>query len=1345
MSPPQCDYVFVIEFPTQVTLFIFVSSSAYIILLSFVMFPSPRSTRSSKKKRRRSPRKASSKPSNCSSKSSVCCGCNISFSDNKSLLYHKKRSDHPKCQSDLIRCDVCGVFVLNEFGLAVHQRSDVHCMNRQVAIEEASVVMRHSGGPLSNNQHLNVTQDEQNEFLGLSDVYGASDNEDKSMKKKTKCSNSNYSSSDEYDYFHLEQEASANKRRSHIAQPHQRHLDSSVFDFPPPKNTTVVDSEMARKRLEKVTLGLAKSLPRNFISAHVFHNHCVKRNTMLRIDLDKIESQSNISRLESAIVKVFRLTDFKSSRKSGNIEMFIRQFYDNVCDCPEVRELSHRINDMHLYGFLETNGIIITESEVPTQDRMNVNEDEQEEDDERELANAFDVDDESISDEDDINQTNDVDVVVSSVEKRMLSWQKEVNDVQTNAIFDKSDVANIELFELLRTSGAPKYLFERIQQWSANHSSALSSSNPVSRKTFVNRMRTKTYGPNFSKHLEPKVHDLILQHGSRIPVVYFSFRAVLASLLSNKGLMKDENLLLNPNNPFDSITDGMVLSDLNSGWWHRETCKMFRLQPQKDILLPIVLFIDGSTIDSNQKMSVEPITFTLGIFNRSVRSKAEAWRTIGYIEKLKHVLSEPIVRRANNSRNKLQDKHSIIKFILRELIELQGPDSGFKWDLEIGGNVHRVNFKIAVQVIIGDCKGNDELCGRYGNHSKKTSGFCRDCKVDYDTSDDPYEKCRWISPMDFVEKTEDDLNRMGFHDIENAFSLLNFGAGNRGVYGATPSEPLHSYKLGICKYIFDGFVSHHLPKKTLKKMDKMLTALGSGSQRQSYQPFPKICVVRDGITKIGTVTADEQFARIFCVYLSLNNPIIFESLSNDNRYAKPKNRDENDDDNNLAPVSIGAMGIEDATKWFHLLEDTVLYHSWLYAEEHDLNDLIAESNDDSDGSVSNLSESSEIDEGHKNRSDNDLNGDDSVSMHYIRKYLDDLKNVLKRSEGNQHKLVKFHQQLHNPRQVLKDGVLLNVDGGRCESIAIFSSKNQASISQKRAVKLNWQIANNLFDDTSIKDTSILQKRILESDLYQNKRCTQRCDDVSVLGGSQFSIFIDDPEVATNDTGPILIKMKWQSTRTYCQINEEVSKALVQRLYFNTSLGGCLKNDCVIKGYTELKVEGYTYRSHPSYWGEKPWYDWALVQWEHDSDPYPAQICMFLDLTEASFMTIAEHNEFKNSPLGRKLIQEANFNPLPGENNYDYLTKSFWMVVRSSLSCDEQGVRVRDEYRVTSRICKRYYMEDEYRIVPVDAIEGPAFCLHVEGTVDCSNTVSGNDQIISLKPKKEWNSLFLKKN
>ncbi len=1300
------------------------------------MLPTRHTRSSSSKKRRKSPRKPSPKRSKTSN-TCICSGCNLSFENNRRLLDHKKRSDDPDCTKDLVKCEFCGVLALNEYGIMVHQRSDIDCLNRQIAIDNTNVIVQEvEHGPLSKNQHELNYCEQPFDDAGLFDIYG-NDSDLESSKKQSseKANNSNASSSETHDLFVLDQDTHQ-KSHSCISQQRDRYIDPLLFDVPPQKDSTVVDPKKITRRIDKVTRGLSESLPKTFIAAELFYRECVTNDLTIRINIDEIEAEHNISNLQRAICKVFRLTDFSSPRNGGHIDIMIRQFYDKICDCPDAMNVGVTIKDQHLYAFLQTNGIIVKENElVPPQDRLNEDEEQQDDEDERIAANTIHLD-ESDSDDEVGLHNNGINTIVASVEHRLLLWQRDLKNVRENAIFDKSDIANIELFELLRTSGAPKYLFERIQKWSFKHSHAISTSNPVKRNTFVKQMRKKVYGNTFSKEIEPKIKEVYLSHGARIPVVYFSFRAAVASLLSNAELMKDENLLLNPNNPFDSVPDdaGSTLSELNSGWWYRETCQMFSLKPQKDLLLPIILFIDGSTIDSYGKMSVEPITFTLGIFRRSTRSKPEAWRTMGYIETLKNIISESIVRKANNAKRRLQDKHTIIKFILKELIEIQGPNAGFEWDLCLGGKVYRVTFKIAVQVIIGDCKGNDELCARYGSHNKRTAGFCRDCKVTYEESDNPYHLCQWISPTDFLHKTEEEINEFGFHCIENAFSLINFGAGRRGVYGATPSEPLHSFKLGICKYLFDGFVSDHVPKSTIKKIDKMLSSLGSGRQRQSYQPFPKMVVVRNGITSIGTLTADEQFARIFCVYLSLHDPCILKSLSNDKRYIKPVQGDDDEKNINCAPVAVECMGIDEAKKWFEMFEDTVLYHSWLYSEAHDVNELIPEFDDDSDVS-------DDSDYSHVNRSDKKLDGKDSDALHMIRQYLSRLKNVLNRSQGNEHKLVKLHQQLHNPRQVLKDGCLLNVDGGRCESIAIQSSKNQAAISQKRSVKLNWQIANNLLDDTSMRDASILQSELYD-DCSTGVASTREKESCAL--GSHFTIFIDDPQTATNDNRPVKIKMKWRSAKSKTGMHQKISEALIRRLYFNLSVGGCLKHTSHIKGFTEIKIDGHTYRSHPCYWGDKPWYDWAMIQWDHESDPYPAQICMLLDLSEARFMNDAELDALRNSPLGARLMNDPAYTPVRGGNNYEYLSRTKWMVVRSSLSPDEQGVRVRDEYRLESTICKRYYMEDQYRIIPVDAIEGPAFCLHVDGTIDTSNDVSGSDQIISLTEKCQWKSMFLNK-
>ena len=40
-----------------------------------------------------------------------------------------------------------------------------------------------------------------------------------------------------------------------------------------------------------------------------------------------------------------------------------------------------------------------------------------------------------------------------------------------------------------------------------------------------------------------------------------------------------------------------------------------------------------------------------------------------------------------------------------------------------------------IQFIIGDCKGNDLLCGRKGGHSLNMNGLCRDCDIKPTDSD----------------------------------------------------------------------------------------------------------------------------------------------------------------------------------------------------------------------------------------------------------------------------------------------------------------------------------------------------------------------------------------------------------------------------------------------------------------------------------------------------------------------------------------------------------------------------------------------------------------------------------
>ena len=150
--------------------------------------------------------------------------------------------------------------------------------------------------------------------------------------------------------------------------------------------------------------------------------------------------------------------------------------------------------------------------------------------------------------------------------------------------------------------------------------------------------------------------------------------------------------------------------------------------------------------------------------------------------------------------------------MFEELKQIQGKNGGFDWALDLNGTKHNVTFKLAVQVIIGDCKGHDVLCGRYASHSILVKQLCRDCKVSTLDGDDPFHCCKWRKRSDIVNKTEKQMNDQSFYWIKNAFAQVDFGCRSLNITEVTPPEPLHVYKLGLCSYLFEGLEKQAAPK-----------------------------------------------------------------------------------------------------------------------------------------------------------------------------------------------------------------------------------------------------------------------------------------------------------------------------------------------------------------------------------------------------------------------------------------------------------------------------------------------------------------------------------------------------
>ena len=91
-----------------------------------------------------------------------------------------------------------------------------------------------------------------------------------------------------------------------------------------------------------------------------------------------------------------------------------------------------------------------------------------------------------------------------------------------------------------------------------------------------------------------------------------------------------------------------------------------------DILCGIIAYIDKLAIDKHGHLSLEPIYFTLSIFNHAARNKPEAWRPLGYIPNL-HLMSAADVKHSMSLRGCLQLYHDSIA----DIFSFSCPSTGY--------------------------------------------------------------------------------------------------------------------------------------------------------------------------------------------------------------------------------------------------------------------------------------------------------------------------------------------------------------------------------------------------------------------------------------------------------------------------------------------------------------------------------------------------------------------------------------------------------------------------------------------------------------------------------------------
>ena len=223
---------------------------------------------------------------------------------------------------------------------------------------------------------------------------------------------------------------------------------------------------------------------------------------------------------------------------------------------------------------------------------------------------------------------------------------------------------------------------------------------------------------------------------ANVKLVCHDAKACIVSLLTDPQLMDHDYLFYN-DDPTASppIDPPSQIGDIHTAGAHRAAVFKYKKDP-KHVVLPIIMYIDGSETGAMKSMPITALKITLGIFCRQYRDQPHAWRTLGYVPSASFIQSRAkkvAMDSGHMSSTNIEladgegamtdsdlntpkglatshDLHAMLDKILESYHYLQ--DNGFKWDLRYKGKVwNDLTFIPYVLFMKSDAKEADGLCG----------------------------------------------------------------------------------------------------------------------------------------------------------------------------------------------------------------------------------------------------------------------------------------------------------------------------------------------------------------------------------------------------------------------------------------------------------------------------------------------------------------------------------------------------------------------------------------------------------------------------------------------------------
>jgi len=226
---------------------------------------------------------------------------------------------------------------------------------------------------------------------------------------------------------------------------------------------------------------------------------------------------------------------------------------------------------------------------------------------------------------------------LSDMEVMLKDWIEYEHRASGFAPFDQRQRHAIELLSLLGATKASLDTYESMMTWHVKctgeihcHEKASDSPHFVSRDTLLELLKKR-----YNRDKGHGLVTIIVLPSSKVcaKMVLNDTQKIVQSLL-NQPEIRTKHYLFHDDNPFAPPSEGLLhVAKLNTGASksYYDACHDLITNPTKQILLLIVMYMDGSQTGVWADLELTPIKIALGIFNRVARKEAQFWGTIGYI------------------------------------------------------------------------------------------------------------------------------------------------------------------------------------------------------------------------------------------------------------------------------------------------------------------------------------------------------------------------------------------------------------------------------------------------------------------------------------------------------------------------------------------------------------------------------------------------------------------------------------------------------------------------------------------------------------------------------------------